>query len=168
MSENENWTITEFPELTVFEKSLATLAPRPANLARAALFFRAGEAAAVRASVNRRSWLRYGWPAAFAAMTAVTAVLLVVLCRRETMRPAPPASEVLPQTAAASAAPSVLPGRAPLPDSRLAGLLEYARLRDEIVRDGVHAKFVVSSGPVVDDPRPLSSGELLNRILSEE
>jgi len=218
MSQDEDPAITEFAELTPFEKSLAALAPQPPELDRETLFYRAGEAAAMRALAEKRPpppypWLdedllktatgtttnsgfdrstaqavvepvpvfirrpyssrsarctrRYGWPAAFAAMTAVAFVQLALLCHRAIPAANQPAAGV-PQIAAA---PYVPPDHVPPSDNRLAAMIEYERLRDEIVRNGAFASFSESSPqsePAASVAQPLSPDDLLKQILSGE
>ena len=79
-----------------FEQALCSLAPRAARLDRDRLMFLAGQATAGQASqerelpvesdhrldVVRSPRARWGWPAAFSAMTAVAAALLVALLNR--------------------------------------------------------------------------------------
>src|SRR5208283_4391930 len=66
MSANEVPAANEFPKLTAFEVSLASLALQPAALDRESLFFQAGREAALREAGSQRSWLcRWGWPTGF-------------------------------------------------------------------------------------------------------
>jgi hypothetical protein len=67
-------------DLKALEAALAALVPRGDRLQRDRLMFLAGRAAASRpgAAVSRR----WAWPAAFSAMTAVAASLLVMLVTR--------------------------------------------------------------------------------------
>ncbi|MGA2064785.1 MAG: hypothetical protein ABSG86_07440 [Thermoguttaceae bacterium] len=96
----------QLPELTAFEAALAALAPRVERFDREQLIFRAGRASALRGTTRpRRRWAGWGWPAAFAAMTAVAASLLVMLCAR----PAPNAAVRLEQPEAA--APGMAEGK---------------------------------------------------------
>jgi hypothetical protein len=74
----ENWDIAA--ELKSLEARLASLTPRPDRLDRDRLMFLAGQAALVTPTTERRSNL--AWPAAFAAMSAVAATLLVMLISR--------------------------------------------------------------------------------------
>ena len=56
--------------MTSFERDLAALAPRVDGFDRERLIFMAGQAAATRSFEVRRSlFARWGWPAAFSAMT---------------------------------------------------------------------------------------------------
>jgi hypothetical protein len=93
--------------LTALEAALAALVPRADRLDRDRLMFLAGQA-----SRDTRH-ARWPWPAAFAAMTAVAAGLLVALViesRPQTARtiPVPPDSV----TAGADRQPATPPGRA--------------------------------------------------------
>jgi len=83
MSKDQDW----HNELSAFEAALAALTPRGDGLNREHLIFLAGQASArsreegqVRSSGTRRH--RWGWQAAFAAMTTVAAGLLVTLAVR--------------------------------------------------------------------------------------
>ncbi|MGD0897700.1 MAG: hypothetical protein ABR915_07670 [Thermoguttaceae bacterium] len=79
MSEQEN----PIADLTAFETALASLAPRVEGFDREGLIFLAGRASVLRKQRDGRSLgARWGWPAAFSAMTAVAASLLVMLCVR--------------------------------------------------------------------------------------
>ena len=79
MSEREK----QINEMTPFERDLAALVPRVDGFDRERLIFLAGQASAMRSLQDRRSrFARWGWPAAFSAMTAVAAALLVALCLR--------------------------------------------------------------------------------------
>ncbi len=90
MSEDQR----QFDELTPFEAALAGLVPRVEGFDRERLIFLAGRAAALRdcgagvspacriAGGTPAPRLRWAWPAAFSAMTAVAAALLVMLCTR--------------------------------------------------------------------------------------
>jgi hypothetical protein len=74
-------------ELKVFEARLAALAPREGRLDRERLMFLAGRASAevqlaAPADCDRPPLAQYGWPAAFATMTAVAATLLALLIAR--------------------------------------------------------------------------------------
>lgn len=76
-------------DLAPFEATLSSLAPRAARLDRDRLMFSAGQAA-LQASGGRQPpdvtanlpVSRWGWPAAFSAMTALAASLLVMLVNR--------------------------------------------------------------------------------------
>jgi hypothetical protein len=71
------------PELKAIEAELALLRPRTDRLDRERLIFLAGQQSVagghLSATKHARRW---GWPAAFAAMTAVAATLLVMLLLR--------------------------------------------------------------------------------------
>jgi hypothetical protein len=76
-------------ELKAFEARLAALSPCGDRLDRDRLMFLAGRAAAEAALVSPQPMPRHtrehkAWPAAFAAMTAVAATLLVMLVTRPT------------------------------------------------------------------------------------
>jgi hypothetical protein len=73
----------QLPELTAFEAALAALTPRVEGFDRERLIFQSGRASVLpRASGSSRRWACWGWPAAFAAMTAVAASLAVMLWSR--------------------------------------------------------------------------------------
>ncbi len=73
----------QLPDLTAFESALAALAPRVGRFDREQLIFQAGQAAALRDVLGRSPrWARWGWPAAFSAVTAVAAVLGMMLWAR--------------------------------------------------------------------------------------
>jgi hypothetical protein len=131
-----------FAELTPFEAAFAALKPSAAEPDRETLFFQAGQAAALRGLGNRPSRLaRWGWPAAFSAMTAVAAMLLTMLVFRAEPRPMAPASGPAPEIAITQ------PGAGSLPDLDLprsdatAGPATYSRLRDEILANGMDAAW---------------------------
>ena len=69
------------PELSAMEAELAQLRPRAAGLDRERLIFLAGrESVGAQTSRGAGRWAgRWAWPAAFSAMTAVAATLLVML-----------------------------------------------------------------------------------------
>ena len=69
-------------DLTAFEAALAALAPRADRLDRERLMFLAGQAS------RGARHARWPWPAAFAAMTAVAAGLLVALVMQSRPQPA--------------------------------------------------------------------------------
>jgi len=104
------------PELTPFEAALAGLTPRVEGFDREELIFQAGRVSVLRESFVSRPRSGWRWPAAFAAMTAVAAVLTVML----SIRPAPqagsdhqPAAAVAPRTADGnSAGPPATPADA--------------------------------------------------------
>jgi hypothetical protein len=96
----------QLPDLTAFEAALSALAPRVEGFQREQVIFRAGRASALRDTTGPRSrWAGWGWPAAFAAMTAVAAALLVML----STRPAPNAVVRLEQPEAG--APGMAEGK---------------------------------------------------------
>jgi hypothetical protein len=172
MSRDQAPSEDQFPELTPFEASLAALAPRAAGLDREALFFQAGQAAALRDLSDRRSaWTRWGWPAAFSAMTAVAATLLAMLQLRGEPSMAPSAGMTSPQMAAAPAESIVLPDREPRQDDPPTGPASYSRLREEVLRHGIDAypteKVVLSESTAIASG-PLSYRELLAQILQEK
>jgi hypothetical protein len=81
------------PELQSFEARLAKLSPRDDRLDRERLAFLAGQAslAAGGADLSAHDWRRHpGWPAAFAAMTALAATLLAMLIIRPAVTNGPP------------------------------------------------------------------------------
>jgi hypothetical protein len=131
---------------------------------------------------------RWGWPAAFAAMTTVAATLLVMLASRpgrqvaggpgEAARPAasqektetvakpsheatPTRSEPAARTPAASHPPKL---------SRRAPAAPYPQLRDKVMEQGFDAWETPPAGSEEDwqmAHAPLSSRELLDRLLNE-
>jgi len=172
MSGNEDSTADQFPELTAFEASLAGLTPRTAGLDREAIFFQAGQAAALRDLGDRRSpRTRWAWPAAFSAMTAVAATLLAMLCLRTEPGVAPPIVGTTPEIAAAPAAPAVSPDHEPRQEDRQAHIDTYLRLREEILRQGFNAyppETVAPTEVTAVATGPLTYRELLDKILQEK
>jgi len=172
MSANEFPAANEFPKLTAFEVSLASLALQPAALDRESLFFQAGREAALREAGSQRSWLcRWGWPTGFSVMTAIAAALLAMLSLRAEPITVPPVAGTTPEVAAATAAPFVLPDRDPRQEDRLAGIVTYSGLCDEILREGINARLpetVASDEATAVAARPMSYEELLNQILQEQ
>src|SRR5262245_25108866 len=74
-------------ELKSLEARLAMLVPRPDRLDRDRLMFLAGQASIAETMVERttvfgRNLENRAWPAAFAAMSAIAATLLVILITR--------------------------------------------------------------------------------------
>jgi hypothetical protein len=79
MSQEEH----RFADLTAFEAALASLTPRVEGFDRERLFFLAGQASVLPAEGTARGRRAdWGWPAAFSAMTAVAASLLIMLGTR--------------------------------------------------------------------------------------
>jgi hypothetical protein len=109
-------------ELTPFEASLAGLKPRVEGFDRERLIFLAGQASVLRergdtpAVKGTAPFLlgRWGWPAAFSAMTAIAATLLVMVCTR------PTASVAIggPKDAASGLADKTVAGNVPDSHSR--------------------------------------------------
>jgi hypothetical protein len=154
MSEATNRT----DELTPFETALTGLTPRVAGLDRERLLFLAGRAAALGELAPRRTRLvRWGWPAAFAAMTAVAASLTAMICMRpaanDAIAGAEPPSAVSPLVATAQEAPS------------------YVHLRDEILERGFDAERLrasTASTPATVAEGPLPYQRLLGELLDEK
>jgi hypothetical protein len=100
-------------ELKSLEAKLASLSPRPDRLDRDRLMFLAGQASLLDAKVNRppifgEKLESRAWPAAFAAMSAVAAALLVMLIAR----PVNQARRLLPaESSVRQAAPRIATGR---------------------------------------------------------
>jgi len=73
------------PELKEIREALGSLVPRTDRLNRERLMFLAGQASVGKPSEQlprTRVWSRWGWPAAFSAMSAVAASLLVTVAVR--------------------------------------------------------------------------------------
>ncbi|MGA2619774.1 MAG: hypothetical protein ABSF26_19350 [Thermoguttaceae bacterium] len=109
----------QLPDLTAFEAALAALAPRVERFDREQLIFQAGQAAALRdaIAVSPRG-VRWGWPAAFSAMTAVAAALGVMLSTRAAPNVALPGAG--PEAAAPGIADGRLAAEPPAPGSPVA------------------------------------------------
>jgi hypothetical protein len=148
------------PRREGIEGQLARLQPLPGGLNRDELLFRAGQV-----SVRRRAWF---WPAASASMTAVAAVLAVMLLVRPeprpverivvVERPAPPAPET----------PSPRPEEGHFvhhDEDRGAVQADYLRLRDQVVRWGADALPSPPPAPPFG-PAPDAMLELRERDLS--
>jgi hypothetical protein len=69
-------------ELAEIEAALASVGPRPSRLDRDRVMYLAGRAATFAAASPPRVSSRWAWPAAFGAMTAVAAVLLLMVVSR--------------------------------------------------------------------------------------
>ena len=83
-------------ELKAFEAELAMLRPREDRLDRERLIFLAGQASVSGTADDRRAHLgRWAWPTSFAAMTAVAAVLFVMLFTQTADVPALPAPVIV-------------------------------------------------------------------------
>ena len=104
------------PSLKAIEAELASLSPRTDRLDRERLIFLAGQQSAAAGEVGpakrRGGW---GWPAAFAAMTAVAAMLLVMLLSRPEAPGNVPFVVVPPERAVddGAAPPQESPGSSP-------------------------------------------------------
>jgi len=104
-------------------------------------------------------------------MTAIAAALLAMLSLRAEPITVPPVAGTTPEVAAATAAPFVLPDRDPRQEDRLAGIVTYSGLCDEILREGINARLpetVASDEATAVAARPMSYEELLNQILQEQ
>lgn len=153
-------------ELNALEKALAGLKPRGDRLDRERLMFLAGQAAqaATVDVVSRGSGTAgRGWPAAFAAMTAIAASLLVALL----VRP-PHVSEPFGQQAIARPehARAERPPRPAGPSSAADG---YLRVRDLVCSRGLAAwplPATASAGAqrATAPLRPSSLGALLDEF----
>ncbi len=178
-------------EMTSFERDLAALAPRVGGFDRERLIFLAGQAAALRdsgAGVSPAGYsaggtpaprMRWAWPAAFSAMTAVAAALLVMLCTRPTatvatsgqkdsrasiakLEPAAKTTDSQPQSES-QAAPTQREediADATFPESDPA-------LRVELRRHGIDfskPRVIASDSPTVIAKAPMTYFELLSRL----
>jgi hypothetical protein len=86
--------------LKAFEAQLAGLTPRTDRLDRERLIFLAGRQSAVAERTRPTARvIRWAWPGAFSAMTAVAATLAVLLLRGDTGPPVPIAEKILQQQA---------------------------------------------------------------------
>ncbi len=158
-----------------FETALAALAPRVEGFDRERLIFLAGRAAALRG---------WRWPAAFSAMTAVAAALLVMLC----IRPQPKGLAGSRSSEGAANVSGTVPvpmedGTRSLPDtvwlspwtaSPLPGRADatcgdsYAVLRQRMLRQGADSdrpREPASSPSTAVAEGPLPYHELLDRLL---
>lgn len=134
-------------DVTAFEAALASLAPQVGQFDRDRLLFLAGRASATRdagtGTARRTGWR---WPAATAAMTAVAACLLVMLCTR------PGTQSPVAQTAAASEEPICLD------------------LREQMLRQQVEfyepAQLSAALAAVAQGPLPYH--ELIERLLADQ
>jgi hypothetical protein len=137
------------PSLAAVEAALAGLAPRPGNIDRDQLLFRAGQA-----SVRRRGWL---WPTAAALSTTFAAALGLLLL----LRPEPSPVERVVVVKVVEPAPTPPPAPeppAPLPSGALVWHVDepgpvpsdYLRLRDQMIRWGADA--LPSAAPVSAPP----------------
>jgi hypothetical protein len=162
-----------------FEVELTALTPRSAQFDRDRLMFLAGQAS-VRVTDGGRPQRRWPWPAAFSAMTAVAAGLLVMMLARPEPQvvqrivrvPMPPRADTA-ATAASSALPELLPtarrketesGRQ-MPNAPPAAYLE---LRDRVLALGWDSwSTPASSSGDGGEPPPASNRELLNYLLHD-
>lgn len=172
MCGDEDRAEVRFPEVTAFEAALAALTPRAAALDRETIFFQAGQAAALRDLDHRPApWSRWGWPAAFSAMTAAAATLLTMLCLRTEPGAGPPVVATAPEIAAVPAAPIVPPDYEPRQGDRPADGGGYWRLREEILRQGFSAhpaEKVALTETIAVAAGPLTYRELLDQIMQEK
>src|SRR5258708_838932 len=139
------------PELTELEDALRGLAPRPAELDRDAIVFRAGQRAA------RRSWW---WPVALAGSTTTAVVLGVLLA----LRPAPQVIERIVYVPVEQTAPAPSPIPEPPPTEDLASPFLHTprgRLQEHLLRHGLDGLGEPPPPPSRDmfPPFTLSSGE---------
>jgi hypothetical protein len=165
------------PGLTDFEAALAQLAPRIEGFDRERLMFLAGQAAVLRDRAAGRSWkTRWAWPAAFSAMTAVAASLLLLLCLRSESTVATRDSEPndVGQNSAGNGATGGTPAaaREVIEHSPACGdpasADSYAELRERILRQGDEAfrprpPAFVAATTVAEGPLPYHV--LLDRLL---
>jgi hypothetical protein len=158
--------------MTEFESGLAELKPQASALDRDALFFRAGQAAALRElDVRRRAWARWSWPVAFSGMTAIAATLLAMLLVRSTPNIVPSVATARPTDAATEelkpqAAPLVLADQKP----QLESVAAYSRLRDDVLRRGIDAGMPPMTVPATSltvAGEPLAYHAMLHRMLQD-
>jgi hypothetical protein len=173
-----------------FEQALCSLAPRAAQLDRDRLMFLAGQATVPQASqecelaVDQSHQVdavgspraRWGWPAAFSAMTAVAAALLVALLNRpapqiierivrvpvEVRRSVAEAADAREQTdrLAEDAARLQISERRPAADD------SYLRLRNRALALGIDSWMdAVRSPAFASEERPASYRELRDSLL---
>jgi hypothetical protein len=176
-------------ELTPFEAALAGLAPRVEGFDRERLIFLAGQASVLgdRAAGASPDWERAGgmrarrwaWPAAFSAMTAVAAALLVMLCTR----PAATIAMAVPKDTASGVVKSAPAAKLAVaqPQSDLASPSDQREvdvadassadtdpaLRAELRRRGIdfsRPRVISANGPIVVAEAPLTYFELLSRL----
>ncbi len=131
------------PELSELEAVLRDLAPRPAQLDRDAVLFRAGQ------SAGRRGWF---WPAATAISTGTALVLAIALA----CRPGPAVVERVVYLPAEPPAPVVEEADTSVPPAARSseGLAPYRRLEDHLFRQGLEG---LGEPPPPPDAPPLSS-----------
>ena len=176
----------QFDELTPFEAALAGLAPRVEGFDRERLIFLAGRAAALRdygrgrldrqQTTVRRHW---AWPAAFSAMTAVSAALLAMLCIRPvatvaTGEPKDTASSIVRAVPALTVTDSQPRSDLPAPATQREGDFADATfpesdsaLRAELRRHGIdfnRPRVAASGAPTVVAEGPMTYFELLSRL----
>src|SRR5215213_6931081 len=70
-------------ELIAFEAQISALRPREDRLDRERLMFLAGQASAAGSREHRSARRPWVWPAAFGAMTAAAAMLMVLMIRSD-------------------------------------------------------------------------------------
>ena len=114
---------------------------------------------------------RWAWPTAFSGMTAVAAVLLMMLA----VRPAPPIAD-RPEEPRVESAPMSDYGLAessasPFHRDHQSNEMPYLALRNQVLRNGVESwkspvSMVVTTARSVDEP--LSYREQLDRLLKEQ
>jgi hypothetical protein len=146
------------PDLLALEGTLRRLAPRPAEIDRERLMYRAGQAA------SPRRWL---WPMGACLSTTLALVLGIVLLTR------PPASTVeriiyIPVTTpepvsieSDESGETPAPETQRIPDRQRGPLSRYRRMQEQILYWGLDA--VPDAPPAV--PQPPASAELLWRSL---
>lgn len=154
-------------DLNAFEAALAGLTPR-ARLDRDRLMFLAGQAAAVSpapAPDGAQSSGRHGWPAAFAAMTAIAAGLLLALLVR-----LPPGNEgLVERPARPDSGPAAATQRIQTAAAAGAAADSYVHLRDLVTAQGLDAwpdsAAIAAGGDRAAGPlRPSSLGALLDEL----
>jgi hypothetical protein len=187
-------------DLTPFEAALAALKPRVEGFDRERLIFLAGQAAALRdagvspaeftarethAEVSARETRapRWVWPAAFSAMTAVAAALMVMLY----IRPVVTVAIAQPKDASSGVESKVVAVKSPDSQPRrelaapsMAREEEFAvatfldvdpALRAELHRRGLdfnRSRATAASAPTVVAEAPMTYFELLSRLQGQE
>jgi hypothetical protein len=165
------------PELAAIESALAALAPRPARLDRDRLLYEAGRLAALQ----ERSWKRYGWPAAAAALAATLLVSLIVRPEPQIVERVVRVPIATPLLESSPDGPGPLGGETKLTayvtrtmeprrpvvfDVHSPGEMPYPRLRDMVLACGVEAWRSTSPTPSSPPPaEPVSQRQWRDELL---